>query len=211
MCFAGQLPELPIVLSDAKSFVGRFCYHRTKNVDGTFTYSDYRLAINTRLDLPQTDLDDTILHEMIHYFVTFNKLPDSSAHGPMFRHIMNEINTKYGRHITISHKVTEAEKEQLTDQRPRWHVIAVVDFNDGRYGIKVLPRVLPKILKYYNFVSGLGEVSTVSLFMSNNPYFNRFPTSAALKVEIADKGEVEQQLEGAERLGCDGTSLQRNC
>ena len=45
---------------------------------------------NTRVDLPEREVEDTIIYEMIHYHIGYNWLEDASAHGPLFLSIMNE-------------------------------------------------------------------------------------------------------------------------
>ena len=148
--------------------------------------------------------------KMIHYFIGYNQLEDATAHGPIFTHMMNEINTKFGRSISVSHKSTDEQKEALVDKKAHYRVVAVVAFHDGRVGIKVLPRVLPSILKYYNGVQKSKEVLAVQLYMSNNPFFNRFPNSNALKVHFLEPEEIKQQIAGAEVLECDGDCIMRN-
>lgn len=138
-------------------------------------------------------IEDTIIHEMIHYYIGYNRLEDALAHGPLFLSIMNEINRKFGRNLTVSHKSTKEQREQLQDKRSHYHVIAVVNFHDGRTGIKVLPRVLRSILYYYN-----------------NVFFNRYPNSSALKVHFLEADEINKQLAGAEKMACDGKSIKRN-
>ncbi len=207
--FAGQLPKLPVELSDAKTFLGVCAYKKRQTDDGKTECYDFRLRINTRIDLPEHEIEDTIIHEMIHYFIGVKQLEDVSSHGPVFLHIMNSINEKYGRHITVSHKSTEEQREQAVDKKAHWHVIALIDFKDGKTGIKVLPRVLPRIVNYYNTVSGDSKVNSVKLYMSNNPFFNRFPNSAALNVQFIDKDEAERNLNGAERMECDGSRIIR--
>ena len=208
--FAGKLPKLPIVLSDAKTFLGVFTYKHRKVTDGKTEYYDFKLIINTRLDLPENEIDDVIIHEMIHYFIGYNQLEDATAHGPIFTHMMNEINTKYGRHITVSRKSTDEQSEALVDKKAHYRVVAVVVFYDGRTGIKVLPRVLPSILKYYNSIQKNKEILAVQLYMSNNPFFNRFPNSNALKVHFMEPEEIKKQIAGAELLECDGDCIIRN-
>ena len=124
--------------------------------------------------------------------------------------MMNEINTKYGRSISVSHKSTDEQKEALVDKKAHYHVVAVVAFHDGRTGIKVLPRVLPSILKYYNGIQKVKEVLAVQLYMSNNTFFNRFPNSNALKVHFLEPEEIKLQIAGAEVLECDGDCIIRN-
>jgi len=207
--FGGKLPKIPVELSDAKTFLGQCVYKKRRMPFGKTERYDFRLRINTRADLPEQEVEDTIIHEMIHYYIGYNQLEDASAHGPLFRGIMNEINRKFGRHLTVSHKSTEEQREQLQDKHSHYHVIAVVTFHDGRTGIKVLPRVLRSILYYYNNVLANRDIASIRLYMSNNLFFNRYPNSSALKVHFLEPGEISKQLEGAEKMACDGKTVKR--
>ena len=207
--FAGELPKIPIVLSDAKSFLGKCVYKKRMGKDGKIEYYDFKLRINTRIDLPESEVEDTLIHEMIHYFIGFKRLEDASSHGPLFVHIMNTINEKYGRNITVTFKGTSEQREQLVDKKQRYHVVALVKFHDGKTGIKVLPRVVQSILRYYNTVSSAREIESVKLYMSNDVVFNRFPNSAAFKVHYVNEEEVLGHLAGAEVLVCDGKTIIR--
>lgn len=209
LCFAGKLPKLPIQLSDAKTFLGQVVSKKRTLPNGKKELYDFKLRINTRIDLPEEVVEDTILHEMIHYFIGVNQLEDTSSHGQLFVSLMNQINEKYDRHITISHNGTDEQKEEAIDKRPRWHVIAVVTLKDGRTGIKVLPRILPRITGYYNQMTANQKVANVKLFMSNNPFFNRYPNSSALNVYFLDQQEIDTELSEAESLQCDGNSIIR--
>lgn len=198
--FKGSLPELPIELSDAKGFIGVCKYKKRRLEDGSIELYDFRLSINTRIDLPEEEIQDTIIHEMIHYFIGLNRLEDSSSHGPMFQHLMKTINEQYGRHITISHKGTKEEAEQAIDKRAKWHVIAVVSFFGGRKGIKVLPRVVERILAYNKGIAGGPGVERIDYFMSNDPFFNRFPNSAALNVYEVPQEDLDAHIVGAKKV-----------
>lgn len=210
LCFAGKLPQIPIELSDAKTFLGLCVHKRRIGENGETEYFDFKLRINSRLDLPENEIEDVIIHEMIHYFIDYNQLEDATTHGPIFTHMMNEINSKYGRNITISNKCSEEQEEELFDKKVHYHVVAVVVFHDGRTGIKVLPRVLHSILKYYNNIQKDKKVLAVQLYMSNNTFFNRFSNSSALRVDSLEPEEIKQNIAGAERLECDGVNIFRN-
>lgn len=205
LMFDGKLPKLPIELSDAKTFLGLCVYKKRRTILGRTECYDFKLRISTRIDLVEAEVEDIIIHEMIHYYIGYNNLKDSSAHGRVFRHIMNTINEKFGRHIKISHKLTKEEKEQLYDTKRRWRVVAYVTFNDGRTGVKVLPRIMPRITNYYNAVSRESSVESIELYMTNNPYFNRYPSSSAFRVHYIDKAEADKHLQGAEKMGCPKT------
>lgn len=205
--FGGKLPDLPVELSDASRFLGMCVSKVTRLPDGRQLYSDFKLRINTRIDLPEEVIEDTIIHEMIHYFILYNGLIDTSAHGAIFRALMNSINSTYGRHITIKFSGTSEQREQAVDSRKRWHVIAVIRFISGHTGVKVLPRVIPKVIDYHNHVSRAPEVEKVELFLHNDPFFNRYPTSASFKVHDIDPETITAHLTGAHRLRVDGKRL----
>lgn len=209
LMFGGSLPMPAIRLSNAKSFVGLCTYRKQKTLLGKTRHTDFTLRFSTRIELSEAEIEDTIIHEMIHYYIGYHQIPDTSTHGQVFRQWMNGINQKYGRHITISHKSSKEQREQAVDKRRHWHVVAVVEFHDGRKGIKVLPRVLQSILKYYNAVGGSSEVASVSLYMSNDIFFNRYPNSSVFKVHIMEPEVISSHLTDADRLKCDGKRIYR--
>ena len=89
LIFEGKLPRIPIELSNAKTFLGQCVYKKRRRPFGKPKLYDFRLRINTRIDLPEQELEDTIIHEMIHYYIGYNKLEDASSHGPLFLQMMN--------------------------------------------------------------------------------------------------------------------------
>ena len=103
--FGGQLPPLPIKLSHANRFLGKVTYVRKwKGLFRGYKNEDFVLRINVRIDLPEELVQDTILHEMIHYYIAVNQPHDTSAHGRLFRAEMARINQQGNRHITISYR-----------------------------------------------------------------------------------------------------------
>lgn len=198
--FGGRLPKLPIVLSDAKTFLGQCVARTTTLPSGLKRYSDFELRINTRVDYPEEVVEDTIIHEMIHYFIFYNNLHDTSEHGNIFRSIMQSINDNYGRRITISHMATPEEKEQAVSTKRSWHVVAVVNLKDGKVGVKVLPRVMPKIIAFYEQLSSEKTVDSILLYLTDEPFFNRFPTSTALRVNFVEKDTLKSYLVKAQEL-----------
>ncbi|MBR5148075.1 MAG: SprT-like domain-containing protein [Bacteroidaceae bacterium] len=209
LIFDGKLPKLPIELSDAKTFLGLCVYKKRRTLLGKVVCYDFKLRINTRIDLDEAEVEDIIIHEMIHYYIGYNGIVDTSAHGRVFRQLMKEINERYGRHIRISHKPTPKQKEQLYGSKERWHMVALMVFKDGRRGIKVLPRIASKIVNYYNVVGRESTIERIELYMTNDTYFNRYPNSSALRVHAIDRAEAERHLEGAERWVCDGAKLRK--
>ncbi|MDE6246836.1 MAG: SprT-like domain-containing protein [Muribaculaceae bacterium] len=104
MVFKEPLPEIPIILTDVKTYLGQLRYTRKRLPDGTFRYSDFLFRFNTRYDLKTEEWEDIILHEMIHYCIAYNQINDSSPHGKIFRKMMKAINQRFNRNITIRYR-----------------------------------------------------------------------------------------------------------
>lgn len=193
LCFDGLLPPIPIVLSHAKTYLGVCAYKTKRDLLMRKRHYDFRLRISTCFDLPEEVIEDTILHEMIHYHIAFNHLKDTSTHGSLFRQMMNDFNDRFGRHISISHRLTEQQRAATADER-KLHIVAVVRMKDGRVGVKCLPRNIERIREYGYRVRRAPEVGSIGYYATDNPFFNRYPTSAALKVYFVDEAELNAQL-----------------
>ena len=198
--FGGKLTMPPIQMSRARTFVGQCAAKKRRTLlHGTRLY-DFRLKFSICFDLPEREWEDTIIHEMIHYYIGVNGLKDTSAHGRLFRQMMNGINERFGRSLTITHRSTPEQKEQLYGTKKVWHVIALVHLSDGRKGLKVLPRIRQRIQTYRTTMLRDARFSRIDLYMSNDPYFNRFPNSSAFNVVMASEAEFMPHIEQAEKL-----------
>ena len=207
LIFGGRLPALPIELSDAGGYLGKCVFQQHRLPNGLMEYRDFRLRFNTRIDLPENVVEDTIIHEMIHYLILWTGLHDTSAHGDIFKSIMASINISHGRNITIRHKSTEEEAGQAVSARRTWHVIAAIYLKSGKTGVKVLPRTVPKILDYYRAATAHHDVVKVKLYLHDNPFFNRYPTSAAYRFHEINQATLESNLTGARPLKISGTQI----
>lgn len=208
LIFGGRLPQVRLRLADARTYLGKCMYKVRPLPDGRREPYDFELRISTRMDLPERVVEDTLIHEMIHYFILVNGLTDSSAHGRIFRSIMASVNDTHGRSITINHKAS-ALNSGAGRARSSWHVIAVVDLTDGRRLVKVLPRVEAKVIAYYTTLRSVGEVRGVELYLHSNPFFDRFPTSTSMRMAAVDPDILREALTGATLLGISGHRLVR--
>lgn len=207
LMFGGKLPKLPVRMSDAVTFLG-MCVAKVRTLpDGRRQHHDFELRVSLRHDIPEHDLEDVIIHEMIHYFIMYNELADTAPHGELFKAMMRSINRTYGRNITVSRRSTPEERTRTVEGKRKWHVIASIRFRNGKQGVKVLPRVVPKIIDYYNQVMRADEIAGVELFLHDNPFFNRYPTSAALRVHEIDAVLLRENLAGAHTLSVENGKL----
>ena len=187
--FGGALPTLPIKLSHAKGFLGKVTFvRRRQGLFGGYKNEDFVLRINVRIDLPENVVQDTILHEMIHYSIAVRQIRDTSTHGRLFRAEMARINEEGHRHITISHRLNEEQKAQARIHKTR--VVAIVHFSDGKTGVKVVPAQEKHIRYWHRMAQCRFPIDRIEWFLSDDPYFAQFPSSVAMKIFLINNPET---------------------
>ncbi|MDE6023069.1 MAG: SprT-like domain-containing protein [Muribaculaceae bacterium] len=127
--FGGELP-LPLMhISSARTFMGQFKVERSGSILGKHRET-YHITLSKRYELEESDLEDVLIHEMIHFLIHYRKIHDTSSHGRQFRTLMNNINRRFNRHITVSHRCT---KEQLASDTAKSHsIVCICTMTDGR-------------------------------------------------------------------------------
>ena len=199
MCFEGALPRIPIRLSNARSFVGRLQYRPVRDWRGRIVRrEDFVLRISARFDLPEAEVEDTLIHEMIHYWIALEGIKDSSTHGKVFRAKMQEINGRYGRHLTISHKSTPEELDR--DTCIRNHHVCVSRLADGRTAVTVAASTcVPRIRRMLRWSP---TVRSGVWFVSRDPWFNRFPRCRTAKLFPVDPDELRKHMDEELFVSC---------
>lgn len=218
--FGDRLPEVPIRLSDARTFVGK-CAPRNSNIkrQGHHRDDDFYLTFSIAHDLTRAEAEDTIIHEMIHLFVNLHNLLDTSHHGPLFRALMTTINAQHKRHISISHKtLPKADPDTPT---PQTHtpttqtdtstmptgatgtpvkkcVVAIIRDKNG-WGFKLIPCTYRSILKYYQ--AAVPFVDKIELYLTYiDEYLAYYPISAAPRIYRMDREKVLSHLHFPKQL-----------
>lgn len=204
LIFEGTLKPLPIRLSSSRTSLGQLRYTKTRKILGGYKFGDFSLFISSKLDLDERVLEDTIIHEMIHYYILSNQLVDTSAHGKIFRRMMADINEHYGRNISITHRKTDEEKNN--DKEFRKHVICVSHFYDGRVGLSVVAK--SRIFQLWDEIPRFAGIKECRWYFTTNPFFNRFRRSVSAKVYlVVDVEELESNLVDALALKKVGRSI----
>ena len=165
LMFGGELPQVRLRLSRARTYLGQLRYRRSRPLFGRTKYTNLTISIST-------------LYEMIHLQILLGGKRDSSTHGPLFRAKMREINEQFGRHITVSHHATEQERQQ--DQRKRNHLMCVCSLTSGKQGI-ILARP-SNISGLWQRLPQLPDVTDCRWYLSTDTYLNRYPRPLTLKI-----------------------------
>ena len=65
LCFEGKLKPLPFRLSSARTSLGQVRFMSEKNPDGTIHYYGFIFVVSNKYDLPEKEIEDTILHKAL--------------------------------------------------------------------------------------------------------------------------------------------------
>lgn len=207
LCFDGKLTLPPVRLSSSRRALGQVRFMRRRCPDGRMEFCHFDFAISGLLaqNMCEHEVEDTILHEMIHYHILSNQLQDTSAHGVLFRKEMERINNVYHRHITISHHAGEEESRNGVVSDNRLNVVAVLRLHDDCWGMMVVART--RVRQLWNQLERIPEVKQVLWFLSDNPYFNRFPRRSTLKYHPMKASDLIDKLSGAHLLVRNGNDI----
>lgn len=200
--FRNELPLPQMRISSARSFVGQFKVERESSFVGLRKKETHYLTLSNVYDLEEKILEDVLIHEMIHFLIHFRKIRDTSSHGKNFRFLMNEINSKFGRNITVSHRCT---KEQLESDQAKAHsIVCLCTMTDGR---KLCCRVSQsKVFEIHRAFQEWDKVAEEEWFWVYGSYFNRYRrvlTPRLFSVDSEGIGIIESgtKLEFAEVSG----------
>lgn len=204
LCFEGKLPLLPVEECHSREFMGQFVYRMSVDEYGTEIPYDMKLRISTVYDMEEEIVKDTILHEMIHYYITYYRIKDTSSHGEVFLRIMNAINQKYNRHITV--KLDKNKEIESTDKEKKGHFICVCEFEQDMVFVQC---ARTRLLQIHQELANDTRVSKMAWYYTENPFFNRFPNSSKARLLKINRMDLIDNLKGATELECDGRTLRQ--
>ncbi len=200
LCFGGRLVLPPIRLSRSRRTLGQVRFMRRHRLWGKTKFYGFEFVISSLgvsfMDAEQ--VDDIILHEMIHFSILSDQLQDTSAHGKLFRSEMLRINRDFNRHITISYRSSTSEIAKERNIIGRKNVVATLLLADGSSGMMVVART--RICQIWRQLKQVPTVVQIKFFVTDNPFFNRFPRCITLKYHPMSRSELLSHLEDAQPL-----------
>lgn len=187
LMFDGKLNPLPFKLTSARTFLGQVRFYQEKQPDGSMRYMNFQFVISTKVDLPESEVEDTIIHEMIHYWILSNQMQDTGPHGDLFLGKMKEINVKYNRNLSVAHKATKEEVDN--DKEIRQHLICIVRMKTNQYGILIASK--SRLFQLWDEMPKFPKAAECNWYVSTDPFFNRFPRSTSVKLYPITREELE--------------------
>ncbi|MDE6670391.1 MAG: SprT-like domain-containing protein [Muribaculaceae bacterium] len=199
LCFYGQLQRPIIQLSTRKGALGRTCCETDRDSGKKTVW----IEISVRQNLPEEEYIDTLLHEMIHYYIQTNNLRDDAAHGSLFKAEMNRITATYGLRITIEYAPSE---EELVNTISRWRYVCIATFNDGHKAVAVVAK--NKLFYFWEVISSLPDLSVAEWYISDRAIFEQYPLSSHLRLFPIESVKIPLYLTGAKPLKKVGNIIQ---
>lgn len=196
LIFDGALPKPVFRLTTTRLAMG---VTRTKILNNQKHIS---IDISIRYDLPKEDYISTIVHEMIHYYIDYNDLPDNDSHGKLFVSIMNQINANYNLNIKV---VGERSDEMVLQEPKRIRYICVATFNDATFGVMVAAK--NKLFDLWSAFNSINQISAVNWYASDSQLLSTMPVCVSPRLLRIDENILFNILEASVELECDGQTI----
>lgn len=196
--FGGGLPMPHLALSKARTRLGTMACKCTRHLLRR-VYSDFTIRISTYYDCTEREYQETLLHEMIHYYITYNHIHDTSSHGPVFREMMHRLNRQYGWNITVSssmygRKTTDPSE---TSRIETYVVLAIIMRNGDRMLSVVSPRSARRIDLLAKTVV---EIADHRWYMTQDDFFKDFPKVRSLRARRVTKNIYNEKTAAMQPL-----------
>lgn len=194
--FGGKLPVPELGLTHAKTRLGQLAYKRASRW-GRIKLYDFKLSMSTYYDMTDKQAKSVLLHEMIHYIIGYTGLKDTSAHGIVFKGLMDKLNNQYGWDIRVSTstkgwKVSETVKSRKEKKGPQIYLMLAIEMNDGRH---YLSRVNPSFARRIeNQLKTVREVVSYQWYTTMENYFEDYPQVRSLRGRCISKADFGKLL-----------------
>lgn len=190
LIFEGKLPLPKLKWSRTKTRLGQMACKR-KTSWGRTKYYDFTISVSNYYKLTKEEIDDVLIHEMIHYSIAYTGLKDTSAHGVIFRGMMDKINRTFNRHITIS--VRTRNLQARSAQQPKDYLILALKMKDGKYFLSsVNPSAAGKLAIS---LARAREIAHYAWYQSQDEYFRSMPRVRSLRGRQVSAEVYETMIE----------------
>lgn len=189
--FDGKLPEPQFCVRNSRTVLGRFSYRRKRKwLFGRYRITDYAIMVSSYYDMEASDLDNILLHEMIHFYIAYRNLRDTSTHGRLFHREMERLNA-CGWNINVT---TSTRRMTVTERnRKLFYIVLAIVTTDGRYFLTVANQKY--IARMDDMAARSSLVQSHVWYISVDEFFASFPLSRSLRGRSVSHEEFEQRVE----------------
>lgn len=201
LCFDNRLPEVKLRISSSLRTLGTLRHPR--KLLPTLCPEDVTLSISNRLDMSRDEIEDTIIHEMIHLYIFWFGIKDTSVHGEKFKQIMSALNRRHKRNVTVMHRSSAEQRKTDRIRKPR--IVLVSIFKSGEKGVTVCnPRYA---IELYKAIKKFSMVRQIEIIVSYHASFSHYPASKTAKIYKIEASVLEEALNDAVYMEYDANRL----
>lgn len=135
--FNNELPVPTFELMTSKRTLGQYSYNRVLGE------TIHKIRISDYYDSLEKRINETIVHEMIHFYIKYKGIKDTSSHGPIWKRMARELSQKFDLNITrLSNamgEISEATKEKKLKNGKKYEYVLLFKTTADKYGAAVVP------------------------------------------------------------------------
>ena len=158
--FNNELPTPVFELMQTKRTLGQFKWQKIGH-----DKMGYTIRISVFYDRPMASYIDTIVHEMLHFYIKYKGIKDTSSHGREWKRLAAKISKEHNLTITRTNPAGGGASEAVIEKREqkkvgKYEYAFVCKMRDGiHYGVGVVPSK-----KVYKFVPRFNNWKSVESF-----------------------------------------------
>ncbi len=164
-------PVVFIIRKRSKTYDGLF-WRKWVKVDGKNELQDIIVVYQQYTDITQQEIDETLVHEMIHQYIYQNDIQDSGAHGKVFKELMSMINQAFQGELTI--RISGGIKERRGPGDTLHRLILIYKESGVCYCCKVNPNKSDMLMRLIGEHKDEWKVRKYELRESYDRYFDSF-------------------------------------
>lgn len=186
-----------IVMTRTRTVLGQFCCTRQNGLLSVFSRpKDCTIKISLFYDMTEHERLSVLLHEMIHYYIAYNRIKDTSPHGEVFRSLMRQLNSQ-GWSVSVSGKTTKLNVSARASTS-KWRIVLALETAEHKRFLSVVQKNYVSPLD--SQIKGIPEIVNHAWFLSDDDYFHNFPTVRTLRGRRVVKEEFERLTSSMKKL-----------
>lgn len=170
-------PVKMIVRKYSSSYDGLF-HRKVIKLNGVTATEDRIIIYQQYPDISEREIDDTLVHEMIHQYIFQNNLNDSSAHGRLFKEYMRQINAVFHDELNVT--VCSVMQGRTGPGAIQHKLLLVRKGNGDCYCCRITPGKVDFFLQYIESHKSKSNIKDYLLCESNDRYFDSFTACRTL-------------------------------
>lgn len=191
--FNNELLPVKFIYVNARTFVGQFCHPVNSRLPKEKLAGRCTIKISRLFKLSESQLEDIIIHEMIHYYIWIKGIRQISPHDEVFLTMMNRINRTFNRNITVSQK-SGSEGVDLTDPRRKTHILCITEWKHMPGKIFITPSARTSFVGIDKAFRADRNLIRLQWYVSTDVWFNKLRTFRTPKAILITPEDYERYV-----------------